>query len=156
MQQQNDHHETLEGDALLKFFIGQVNKLSSLLIKENKWIKTDKVLEIIKIIPEQKALIDTIQSLEERIANNPDIIKNARTKVKDESRASYQKMRDLLLETKSNLELGIRVSQNVIDYTQKEFLERLKQDLGYNEKGQMHSDQDIAKKMHHISMVNKI
>ena len=148
--------KSLRDDELLKFFIGSMNKLRALLIKENKLLNAVKIPELYEIVDEKKYLVESVYEVENYITSDPHVISNATQRIKTEAREIYAKLVDLMVETKINLEVNLRVGGSMINYIQNEVTGRRKQELGYDKKGLLSSHDKIAKSMPHLSVSSRI
>ncbi len=156
MSVQKDDISALRDDALLKFFIGNINKLSALLIKENKALDAAKFSEFNALLAEKKRLLDLLVSIETMVINDPSVVSGSSDKVKTEALSLYKKLNDLMTKTKINLEVNLRVSNVLIESLKHKAQNVRRQELGYDKAGKLASESKLAKDMPHVTVKNTV
>jgi flagellar biosynthesis/type III secretory pathway chaperone len=145
-----------EFNNLLKSLNANIDLLSNLLKKENKFLEQGQVPNVANLLDKKKELLVKIQDSQASIKSLSKQIVNRDAKLVERVKANYQDLQSLIQENEILLQSNIEVSKKMVEIYQYQKTKEAIEQSGYDDTGKISIIKRLEKIMPAISLNNKI
>lgn len=150
-----DDLHSMNINDLLRYIASRCNSICTLLAKSNKMLTSGKIDQLDSLIQQQTEFFKDIKSAEDIVLQNTEMLEEANPKYVQEAKTTYNKMHKLIIETETNVGIGLRIGKQLLERISNNTTEQRKQELGYNKNGRLPSQTELERNMPSISLLSK-
>lgn len=145
-----------EFNNLLKSMNANIDLLSNLLKKENKFLEQGQVPNVANLLDKKRELLVKIQDTQMSIKSLSKNVVNRDEKLVERVKANYHILQNLIQDNEILLQSSIEVSKKMVEIYQNQRTKEAIEQSGYDDTGKISIIKRLEKIMPAISLNNKI